>query len=290
MRNLCLLFFSFLFIVYSAEAANQPLILTTAEQQVAAAFDRLDTGLKKAAGELSTTGLTGEGARQVLSEACKEFSYAVDCATVDTKGRLTTIEPADYRRFEGADISAQEQVKQMLKLHKPVMSQVFRSVEGYDTVDVQYPLFNPEGRFIGSVSIMFKPERFLGEIIQPLVKGARLDISVMDIGGRTLYDSDPAQVGLNILTSSVFQPYTEFVQLARKIAATPQGDGAYRFKKENLTGPDADKKAYWTSVSLYGVAWRLVGIILAADKLIVIEHKGPDTDAVIPPLDEAFRK
>lgn len=262
MKNLCLLFFSFLFIVSAVEAANQPVLLTTAEQQVTVAFDRLDTGLKKAAGKLGTTGLTGEGARQVLTEVCKQFSFAVDCATVDTKGRLTTIEPALYRGFEGTDISAQEQVKQMLKLHKPVTSQVFRSVEGYDAVDVEYPIFNPEGRFIGSVSVMFKPEKFLGEIIKPLVKGVPLDIWAMEQGGRILYDSNPAQVGLNIFTSSAYQPYKQLVLLAQKIAATPQGDGVYRFKKEHLTGPDVDKKAYWTSVSLFGVSWRLVGIHL----------------------------
>lgn len=249
----------------SADTANRPLILSTAQQQVAAAFERLDSGLRKAAGELGKTGPTGDDARRVLAAACQEFSYAVDCSTVDTNGRLTTIEPARYRSFEGKDISDQEQVKRMLKLRKPVLSQVFHSVEGYDAVDAEYPVFRPAGDFIGSVSIMFKPERFLGEIIQPLVKGARFDISVMDLEGRTLYDSDPAQVGLNIFTSSQFQPYTEFVQLARKIAATPQGNGTYRFKKENLTGPDADKKAYWTSVSLYGVSWRLVGISLAGD-------------------------
>lgn len=282
MKNLCLLFFSFLFMVSAAEAANQPVMLTTAQQQVTAAFERLDTGLKKAAGELGKTGLTGKGARQVLTEACKEFSYAVDCATVDTKGRLTTIEPAQYRSFEGTDISAQEQVKQVLKLYKPVMSQVFRSVEGYDAVDAQYPVFNYEGRFIGSVSVMFKPERFLGEIIQPLLKGVPLDISVMDLEGRTLYDSDPAQVGLNIFTSPLFQSYTEFVQLARKIAATPQGTGTYRFKKENLTGPDADKKAYWTSVSLHGVSWRLVAIHL--------EHNEKNSPAATVTVEQALDK
>lgn len=262
MKNLYLLFFSFLFIVSTSEAATQPVILTTAQQQITAAFDRLDTGLKQAAEKLGETGLTGEKARGILSALCHEFSYAVDCATVDTQGRLATIEPAEYRHFEGADISAQEHVKQMLKLHKPVLSEVFRSVEGYDAVDAESPIFNPEGHFLGSVSVMFKPERFLGEIIQPLVKGAPLDISVMDLEGRTLYDSDPSQIGLNIFTSAVFQPYTEFVQLARKIAATPQGNGVYRFKKENLAGDDVDKKAYWTNISLYGVDWRMVSIRL----------------------------
>lgn len=230
MKNLCLLFFCFLFIVSAAEAANQPVILTTAEQQVTATFDRLDTGLKKAAKKLGETGLTGEGARQVLAEACKEFSYAVDCATVDNKGRLTTIEPAFYRRFEGTDISVQEQVRKILKLHKPLVSSVFRSVEGYDAVDVESPVFNPEGRFIGSLSVMFKPEKLLGDIIQPLVKGVPLAIWAMEPGGRILYDSDPAQVGLNIFTSTPYQPYKQLVLFAQKIAATAQGDGVYRQK------------------------------------------------------------
>lgn len=52
-------------------------------------------------------------------------------------GRQTTIEPAGYRSFEGKDISDQEKVKRILKRHKPVLSEVFRSVEGYDAVDAE---------------------------------------------------------------------------------------------------------------------------------------------------------
>ena len=265
MRKMCLVLFGFLFIFSAAEAATQPVMLTIAQQQITAAFERLDTELHTAAEKLGETGLSGEEAREILAALCHEFKYAVDCATVDTQGLLTTIEPAEYRHFEGTDISEQEQVKQMLKLHKPVLSEVFRSVEGYDAVDAQSPIFDPEGRFVGSVSVLFEPERFLGEIIQPLVKGTPLDISVMDLGGRTLYDRDPEQIGLNIFTSPEFQSYTEFIQLARKIAATPQGHGVYRFKMEDLTGEDVDKKAFWTSASLYGVDWRLVGIRLKQD-------------------------
>lgn len=262
MKKLCLVFFSFLLVVSAAEAATQPVMLTIAQQRITAAFDRLDTGLKSTAEKLGETGLTGEDARAVLAALCHEFSYAVDCSTIDIQGRLTTIEPAAYRHFEGTDISGQEQVKQIRKLKKPVLSEVFRSEEGDDAVDAEYPIFNPEGRFTGSVSVLFKPEKFLGEIVQPLVKGTPLGISVMDLGGRTLYDRDPAQIGLNIFTSPVFQPYPEIVQLARSIAATARGDGVYCFKQEDLTGPDVNKKAYWTSVSLYGVEWRLVGIHL----------------------------
>jgi len=71
----------------SAEhAANSLLPLSTARIQVAAEFDRLDIALSKAAGKLGKTGLTGDEARRVLAETSKEFSYAIDCSTVDPGG------------------------------------------------------------------------------------------------------------------------------------------------------------------------------------------------------------
>jgi hypothetical protein len=175
---------------------------------------------------------------------------------------MTTVEPPEYRSFEGKDISDQEQVKRMLKSRKPVLSSVFRSVEGYYAVDAEYPVFNPEGSFIGSVSVLFKPEKLLGDIIRPLVKGLPIDIWAMEQGGRLLYDVDPAQVGLNLFTSPEYRSYKQVIRLAKKIAKTPKGDGGYRFKKGTLTGPEVNKKAYWQSVVLYGTSWRLVGIHL----------------------------
>lgn len=262
MRRLFLLLFCFLFVISAAEAVTRPVTLVTAQQQVAAALAHLDNGLQKAAGELGKTGLTGPEARRVLATACKEFSYAVDCATIDVRGRLTTVEPATYHSFEGKDISGQEQVRRMLKLHRPVLSSVFRSIEGYEAVDAEYPIFNPEGGFIGAVSVMFKPEKFLGEILRPVVQGVPLAIWAMEREGRILYDVDTAQVGLNLFTSPLYQPYKQLIQLGRKIARTNQGEGTYHFKKAAVSGEEVRKQAYWQSVSLYGTSWRLVGIHL----------------------------
>ena len=111
----------------------------------------------------------------------------------------------------------------------------------------------------------FKPEKLLGDIIKPLVKGVPMDIWAMEKGGRILYDVDPAQVGLNLLTSKEFRSYKQVVRLAKIIAKSPQGEGAYRFKKATLSGRDVNKKAYWQSVILYGTPWRLVGIHLEQD-------------------------
>jgi predicted secreted protein len=244
----------------AANEDNIPQTLSSARTQVAAEFDRLDIALGKAAGQLGKTGLTGDEARRVLAKTCEELSYAIDCSTVDTRGRLTTIEPARYRSFEGKDISDQEQVKRILQLHKPVLSDGFRSVEGVDAVDAEYPVFTPDGRFIGSLSVMFKPEYFLGHIIAPLVKETALDIRVLEQGGRILYDADPKRIGLNVVTSPMDRSDEEQILLAQRILKTPRAEGVFRSKKKAAAGGDVVKKAHWQSVGLYGTDWRLVGI------------------------------
>lgn len=70
---------------------------------------------RQATVQLGVSGLTGDAARTVLAELCGSFSYAVDCATLDPKGKMLTIEPAAYRHFEGTDISEQEQVKRIFE-------------------------------------------------------------------------------------------------------------------------------------------------------------------------------
>ena len=261
MKNLLLMLSCFAIGVSAADAANPPTTLASAQEQVSSALARLDIGLKNAAGELGKTGLAGEDARRILA-AIWGFTDPVDCAAIDPQGRMITVEPPKYRAFEGTDISGQKQVQRMLETGKPVLSSVFRSVEGYEAVDVEFPAFRPDGRFIGSISVLFKPEKLLGDVIKPLVKGIPLDIWAMEKGGRILYDADPAQIGLNILTSTEYRSYQQVVRLAEKIVETPQGEGTYRFRKATLNGRDVNKKAYWRTVSLYGTAWRLVGFHL----------------------------
>ncbi len=248
-----------LFATTAYASDRPPLTLDTAQKEIAAGFIRLDSILKKAAIELGETGITGEAARKVLTKTCNLFNSAVDCCTVSPQGRMITVEPSVYRRFEGMDISNQEQVIRMLKHRKPVISPVFRSVEGFDAVDCEYPIFNRNKDYIGSVSILFRPEKFLGDIISKVVKAMPLDIWVMEKNGRILYDVDSSQIGLNLFTSPGYQPFEQLVRLGQKIAGTEQGSGFYQYKSYP-SGIVADKKAYWQSVSIYGNDWKLVGI------------------------------
>lgn len=259
MRILAIFLFLFVFSASSHASGPQPLVLDSAQQQVTAAFSELDKALANAAKELGNTGITGDGARKTLNSLCSGLSYAIDCCTVDTAGRMVAVEPAAYRRFEGKNISKQLQIVQLVKTKKPVLSRVFRSVEGYEAVDAEYPVFTPDGTFSGSVSVLFSPEKLLGDLIKPIVKGIPAEIWLMEKDGRILYDVDTSQIGLNLFTSRRYQSYGQLVSLGRRIEGFPQGEGSYTFKN-NRTGLPVYKKAFWKTVSLYGADWRLVAV------------------------------
>jgi hypothetical protein len=86
------------------------------------------------------------------------------------------VEPSPHRHLEGTDISTQEHVKRITKKHKPVMSPVFKAIEGFDAIVLEYPVFNPQGEYIGYVGLFFKPETLFAQILPPLMKSIPVDI------------------------------------------------------------------------------------------------------------------
>lgn len=240
-------------------AADAEPVLKTVQRTVTAELNRLDAGLKDAALRLGKSGLVGENARSALKKLCNEYSYAVDCAAVDLRGTMVTIEPSPFRKFEGTDISAQEHVKRMLKTGDPLLSGVFRAVEGFPAVDAEYPVAGPDGRRLGSVSMLFHPEQLLGSIIAPTVQGMPVDIWVMEKEGFILYDVDTAQIGLNLFTAPLYAPYKGLVTFAQRVAGTSLGNGVYEFRSDS-SREIVKKSAFWQTVSLYGTEWRLVAI------------------------------
>lgn len=220
-----------------------PPLLMEARQNITAELDRMDASLKQTARILGMTGLTGNAARAALGQLCGNFDYAVDCAAVDMAGKMVTIEPAPFRLFEGKDISGQPQVRRIIKTGQPVLSNVFRAVEGFPAVDAEYPVVTPAGKRMGSVSILFHPEKLLGDILVPLLAGTPLDVWVMEKSGRILYDVDDQQIGLNLFNAALYKPYTDLLRVGRRIAINPEGNGVYKFRSD--TSPEIlQKKAF----------------------------------------------
>ena len=231
--------------------------LNQAQQAVQGALNAIARDLSDAAETLARTDLDSPEARQTLARLCAKHPYAIDCATVDASGRIVVVEPKAYQKAEGADISLQEHIVRLHDIQLPVMSQVFRSVEGYWAIDVEHPIVSPNGDFIGSVSILFQPTVFLSRILEPRMGGDPWSAWVMQINGLVLYDPDPEEVGRNVFTDPLYEQFDQLRTLCKRVAQEPFGTGKYRFLG---TGLDitTTKRCSWKTVSLHGAQWRIV--------------------------------
>jgi hypothetical protein len=206
----------------------------------------------------------------MLGDLCRSYPYAVDCAVVDRNGRMVLVEPEEYAKFEGSDISTQEQIIRLRESKKPVLSKVIKAVEGFDAVDLEHPVFSSQGELAGSASVLLRPETLLAAVISPVVQGMPVDVWLMQKDGRILYDADKEEVGLMLFDDPVYKPYPQLLALGTLIARERSGTGSYEFLGRGLEKP-VMKDAYWTTVGLHGTEWRLVAIHVRAGHVLSSE-------------------
>lgn len=237
-----------------------PFILRSAAEAVGNHLNALDRDLAEASGRLANLDLKREAARRVIRRLhARHSDCVIDACTISPGGVMLLVEPARYSSFEGKDISGQEQIKTLMRTRRPVMSRVFRTVEGIEAVDLEYPVFGPEGKYRGSMSVIFQPWVLIGKSVHDLVAGMPMEVWAMQPDGSIIYDVDPHEVGRNLFTDKTYQPFPELVQLGRRIAAVPEGHGSYSYFKAE-TSEVVRKNAWWVSLELHGMAWRLVSI------------------------------
>ncbi|WP_161626572.1 BMP family lipoprotein [Desulfatiglans anilini] len=231
-------------------------LLVQLQSEVTDALEKIDGDLMQSAKALAGEDLTGDAARGVLRKVYADNPYIIDCETVSPEGIMVAVEPPGHRASEGSDISAQTHMVRLFKTHEPVLSDSFRSVEGPQAAVIHHPVFAFDLRFMGSVSALFAPEYLLSGIIGPVSSNLPVDIFLMQTDGLIIYDVDAAQIGRNLFTDALYQPFPELVALGEKIASTPDGEGVYSFYLKEGKIP-VKKTAFWRTVDLHGTAWRL---------------------------------
>ncbi|RJP18407.1 MAG: hypothetical protein C4527_29175 [Candidatus Omnitrophota bacterium] len=254
----------FLCLVFSLSLAHagqhhssEPPILASVKKKIQTVLDHMDGQLAKAADRLGKTGFDEPQTREILQRLFQSTPYVVDACTVDRNGIMRMVEPQAYQKHEGADISKQEQILRLHRTRKPVLSQSFRAVEGFDAVDLEWPVIAEQNVLIGSVSLLIRPESLLGELIVPDVKGFPVDFWVMQTDGRILYDFDVEEIGRNVFSDPIYQPFPQLRELGKTIASQRTGSGQYTFLDQGLK-KSVEKKAVWETVSLHGTEWRLI--------------------------------
>lgn len=238
-------------------AENLPTPLIQAGQQIQAELDRIELEMSRTAAHLGKSGLTGDSARLALQDLCRKFDYAIDCSAVTPQGVMVTIEPSYYSFLEGSDLSQQPQIVRITSQQRPVMSLIFRTIEGVDAADLEYPVLDADRRYLGSVSLLILPEKILAEPLGSIGKGLPVRLWAMEPTGRILYDRDASQVGRNLFTTDFYRPYSQLLNLGHTIATSSSGSGRFEFLRPRANAT-VQYRSSWQSVSLFGAEWRLV--------------------------------
>ncbi len=168
------IFFLIFFTIYEEirkktinEFNNEQLQLAkTASQGITSFFDNYQADLTFLTKQPGIIDFSEEG-RYLLETFYENHKNIVNAITrVDSQGVILYTYP-NSQSFVGQDISDQEHVQQVIKERKPVVSDVFLSVQGYLAIAMHVPVFKNK-EFVGSMAILIPLDElgkfYLGKI------------------------------------------------------------------------------------------------------------------------------
>lgn len=221
-------------------------------------FDSLNGNMNSAATVMAQNIADTAATRNIMLELFNSSSFVLEFSWVIPQGIMKIVEPSGYHYIQGADISMQDHVVQCFMAKQPVLSKMFYAVEDfYGAVDI-HPIVN-QGALLGGITALFRPQTLLQRIIMPLVTNQPFEIWVMEKGGVVLFDQDEAEIGLNVLTDSLYKPFPELIAAAKLIDTGQRGETSYSFYKTGTT-TKVVKKTYWTTYTLYGMEWKIIWV------------------------------
>ena len=79
----------------------------------------------------------------------------------------------------------------------------------------------------------------------------------MQPDGLIFYDQDKMEIGRNLFTDQLYEPFEELRVLGSEISQKESGLGEYSFFSRGMNTV-VMKEVKWSSVGLHGTQWRLI--------------------------------
>jgi hypothetical protein len=145
----------------------------------------------------------------------------------------------------------------MIENHLPLFSSGFTAVEHFLAVVISHPLYDGKKKFVGSVNLLIRPELLIDPMLKKTHVPEDYELWIMQPDGMIVYDQDKAEIGKMLLSDPIYASYGNLVELGKKIAAAPNGQGRYIYLAPE-SNEKAIKNAIWQTVRLHNREWRVV--------------------------------
>lgn len=230
--------------------------LAQLKTKVTSSFDSLNSSINAAVKVFEASGFDSVAMRAKLLELYNESTFSAEFVYTSPTGIMSIIEPAAYYSSQGADISAQPHVVKAFQTKKPILSDGFMVVEGYQAAVIIHPIIH-NNQLIGAISAVIVPSDLLSRIIEPVVANQDFEVWVMEKTGLTLYDQDDAEIGINVLTHSMYVDFPSLREACIKMAADETGETNYSFYQTG-TSTVVNKKTFWNTFHMLENEWKII--------------------------------
>jgi hypothetical protein len=220
-------------------------------------LSKIEMALVDASLALSKTGIDGPAAAEVLLNLTKVDPSVIDCITIDTNGTIHEVKPESFESIKGENLKWQKHVNDTITTKLYSGFYFINAVEGLYAIDSEMPIFDKNGTFIGTVSILFNQSQFFTRILDPLLVDGKYKMWVGKADDATiLYETDSSQILLN-RSSPLYQDYPTLLDLFDRMSSERTGYGTYEFLDQSRE-EIIRKGCYWTTIPNKGTEMRLV--------------------------------
>lgn len=244
----------------NSDKAKVDMVAALAKAQISTDVElqRIGQSLIYASKQLSTAGISGAQADQILNALAANSSFIINAATENLNNVIVAAEPANWSIIEGKSVGAQTYLNPNPDGEvTPVMSPLIGLQSGMMGNAVAAPIFDGDKQLIGVVSVIFDPAKLLNATITSALQGTSYSATVMQTDGIMVYDTDPLQIDRNMFTDPAYTNYTQLLLMGQHVAQYSSGYGTYKFTIDAASPTVVNKECYWTTVSAYGQEWRV---------------------------------
>jgi PAS domain S-box-containing protein len=180
-------------------------------------------------------------------------SQILSITRVDEKGIITFNFPKSSS--VGKDISRQKHIRELLRDHQPVISDVFRAIEGFDTVAVYVPVFQGS-EFKGGIAILVNFKTIANRYLDVIKIGNTGYAWVISRDGTILYSPVTGLAGKSVFETTKDSPSLDV--MVNDMLKEHEGATIYTFDRigDRNVGPTR-KYAVYMPVHIGNTFWSI---------------------------------
>ena len=174
---------------------------------------------------------------------------------IDASGHIQYTSPYNADVI-GLDVSGQEHNRLIIENHKPLVSDVFTSFQGYQTIAFAIPIF-AKGIYAGSLTLLIPYEVISQRFLADIVLGKDVYAWMINKKGVELYCPVPGHTGKTVSETS--SRFPSVIKMSEKMIIGEHGHTSYDYDriKDKVTKITPKQAAYYP-VDIPGNLWSVV--------------------------------